>query len=403
MLRKPLVSLLAAALLALGGGAVVATSAPAAASPVRIMPLGDSITAGPGCWRAYLWNKLQTAGYPNIDFVGTQSDGGSCNPGFSYDADHEGHGGYSITGIANANQLPPWLASANPDVIMVHLGTNDMWGGWIPLADKLTAYTKLIGQMRAQNPNVKIIVAQIIPMSTQACATCPADVKAFDEALPSWAAGLSTSQSPITIADLWSGYDAVADNTDGTHPNTGGFKKMADSWFPAVAAVLSGQGGGSTTTTTRPTTTSTRPTTTTTRPTTTTTRPTTTTTRPTTTTTTTRSTTTTTSTTTGGGGTGGCTAGYKVASQWGGGFQGDVTVTNSGTSASKSWTVTLTFADGQQLTQAWNATATQSGSTVTAVNAGYNGALSAGGSASFGFLANWGSTNSAPVVRCTLG
>ena len=43
----------------------------AASSPVRIMPLGDSITGGPGCWRAVLWDNLQSAGYTNIDFVGT--------------------------------------------------------------------------------------------------------------------------------------------------------------------------------------------------------------------------------------------------------------------------------------------------------------------------------------------
>jgi hypothetical protein len=45
------------------------TSHAVAQAPVRIMPLGDSITAGPGCWRAYLWNQLQTAGFTNIDFV----------------------------------------------------------------------------------------------------------------------------------------------------------------------------------------------------------------------------------------------------------------------------------------------------------------------------------------------
>ncbi|MCO6716812.1 cellulose-binding protein, partial [Streptomyces sp. CHB19.2] len=27
------------------------------ATPVRVMPLGDSITGSPGCWRALLWNR----------------------------------------------------------------------------------------------------------------------------------------------------------------------------------------------------------------------------------------------------------------------------------------------------------------------------------------------------------
>ncbi|MFD9088096.1 cellulose binding domain-containing protein [Streptomyces prasinus] len=48
----------------------------------------------------------------------------------------------------------------------------------------------------------------------------------------------------------------------------------------------------------------------------------------------------------------------------------------------------------------WNATHTQSGATVTAVNAGHNGALTAGGSTSFGFGGTPGG-GSVPRVSCT--
>jgi len=336
-----------------------------AAAAIRIMPLGDSITAGPGCWRAKLWHHLQTSGYTNIDFVGGVSDGGGCNPGYSYDFDHEGHGGYSATGIADQNQLPPWLAAAKPDVVLMHLGTNDMWGGYIPLANKLTAYTKMVGQMRASNPSMKIIVAQIIPMSAAACATCPADVLALDQAIPGWAAGLTTAQSPIVVADLWTGYDAVADNVDGVHPNDTGFQKMADSWYPVLARTLDGV---------TPTTSPTTPPTTTAPPTTPPTTP----------------------------APNGCGATYKVVSEWGGGFQGEVSVRNGSTAASKAWTTTFSYANGQQISQAWNATVTQSGAAVTARNLDWNGSLPAGGSTSFGFLASWTGTNTAPTVTCTL-
>lgn len=215
-----------------------AVTSHAVAAPVRIMPLGDSITAGPGCWRAFLWNQLQTSGYTNIDFVGSVSDGGGCNSGFAYDFDHEGHGGFSATGIADNNQLPHWLNAARPDIVLMHLGTNDMWGGYIPLQNKLNAITKLVGQMRASNPNMKIIVAQIIPMSPSNCSTCAADVVAFNNSIPSWAAGLTTVQSPIVVVDQWSGFDVVADTYDGVHPVTSGFVKMANRWFPVLAQVL---------------------------------------------------------------------------------------------------------------------------------------------------------------------
>jgi cellulase/cellobiase CelA1 len=91
-----------------------------------------------------------------------------------------------------------------------------------------------------------------------------------------------------------------------------------------------------------------------------------------------------------------------VTSQWGGGFQGGVTVTNSSATASSAWTATFTFAGGQQITQSWNTTLTQSGATVTARNASYNGTLAAGASTMFGFTATWNTVNALPAVTCTL-
>ncbi|TCB92127.1 beta-mannosidase [Micromonospora zingiberis] len=96
----------------------------------------------------------------------------------------------------------------------------------------------------------------------------------------------------------------------------------------------------------------------------------------------------------------GCTATYTIGSQWQGGFQGDVRVT-AGSRAITGWTVRWNFANGQTVTQSWNATVTSSGSTVTARNVDYNGRLGAGASTSFGFLGSWTGTNSTPTVTCT--
>jgi len=95
-----------------------------------------------------------------------------------------------------------------------------------------------------------------------------------------------------------------------------------------------------------------------------------------------------------------CTAVYSVMGQWPGGFQGDVRVTAGGNAIS-GWTVTLTFPNGQAVTQAWNATVTTSGSTATARNVSYNGSLGAGGSTNFGFLGSWNGSNGAPTLSCT--
>jgi hypothetical protein len=97
---------------------------------------------------------------------------------------------------------------------------------------------------------------------------------------------------------------------------------------------------------------------------------------------------------------GGCTATYSVAGQWQGGFQGEVRVT-AGSSAINGWRVTWTFANGQTISQAWNATISASGSAVTATNVSFNGSLGAGASATFGFLGSWNGSNTAPTLTCT--
>ncbi|MFY1624054.1 cellulose binding domain-containing protein [Micromonospora sp. WMMD735] len=84
----------------------------------------------------------------------------------------------------------------------------------------------------------------------------------------------------------------------------------------------------------------------------------------------------------------GCRVDYKISSQWGGGFGADVLVTNLGDPIN-GWTLTWSYTAGQQVTQAWNATVTQSGAQVSAKDAGYNAALGTNGTANFGFNASW--------------
>jgi lytic cellulose monooxygenase (C4-dehydrogenating) len=97
---------------------------------------------------------------------------------------------------------------------------------------------------------------------------------------------------------------------------------------------------------------------------------------------------------------GSCSATYTKTSEWSGGFGANVSVT-AGSAGISTWTVGMTFANGQTISSSWNATLTTNGSTVTATNASYNGRLSPGQSASFGFNGTWNGTNSPPTLTCT--
>ncbi|MBM7843217.1 cellulose binding domain-containing protein [Herpetosiphon giganteus] len=82
-----------------------------------------------------------------------------------------------------------------------------------------------------------------------------------------------------------------------------------------------------------------------------------------------------------------CQVNYAITNQWSGGFQADVLINNTGTSAITGWTVAWSAPSGQQIGQIWNATVSQNGSQVSATNVDWNASIAAGGSQGFGFTA----------------
>ncbi|MEO3756102.1 cellulose binding domain-containing protein [Streptomyces sp. B6B3] len=428
-----LLILLVALLTAAGTG--LAAQPAAAATSTRVMLLGDSITGNNGCWRALLWQHLQTTGYTDVDFVGTQQNP-YCQG--SFDIDNEGHGGFQATGIVRDNQLPGWLSATDPDIVMMMLGTNDVWGH-LPTSTILNAYTTLLGQMRANNPDVQLIVAQIPAMNPTGCADCAQGAVNLNNAIPGWASANSTERSPITVVDQWTGFDTATDTTDGVHPNeTTGIQKLESRWYPALTAALDSSGAPDAeapTTPGAPTAsavtgtaatlswaastdnvgvsgydvvrvdggTETRVASSVSRQ------------------VTVSGLTANTSyafavyakdaagnrsersgtvavTTTGGETPGTCSVGYRAVGDWGNGFQGEITIRNTGTAAISDWELGFTFTSGQTINNMWGGTPTQNGAAVSVTPAAYNNTIPTGGSATLGFIASRGSTNTTPTT-----
>lgn len=202
-------------------------------APVRIMAFGASIVEN-GCWRAYLWKKLQDTGLTNIDAVGSRP--GPTNCGFAFDGDSEGHSGALATEFADKNQLPAWLNAAKPDIIIMHLGTNDALKGK-PVKQILDAYSKLVDQMRASKPNMKIIISKLIPIDGSRFGGGDL-IEALNKGMDAWAAKKTTRDSPIVIIDNFTGFDPKADTTDGEHPNDSGNHKIAAKFFPPLVDAI---------------------------------------------------------------------------------------------------------------------------------------------------------------------
>ncbi|MEO6087575.1 MAG: cellulose binding domain-containing protein [Umezawaea sp.] len=83
-----------------------------------------------------------------------------------------------------------------------------------------------------------------------------------------------------------------------------------------------------------------------------------------------------------------CRAAHKVVNSWGSGFTAEVAVTNTGSSTVRNWQSTWTAPSGVTLVNGWNATVTQSGSTVTATAPSWSADLGPGQSVTVGYQAN---------------
>jgi lysophospholipase L1-like esterase len=235
------------------------TSAQSANTTLRYMPFGDSITEII-CWRAKLWERLQSTEWATVNFVGSGKTENNCG-NTRYDRDNEGHSGFLAVDIANKGQLEGWLKANPADVITMHLGTNDIVQQNKAVSDIIAAFTKLVGTMRSNNPRMKIVVrtlsilvspilsihttylqvAQIIPI---AIGNFNTKIQQLNTAIVPWAQGLNSTVSPIWVVDQYTGFNAGADLRDGVHPNDAGDGKMLNVWYPALVRAFAAARAG---------------------------------------------------------------------------------------------------------------------------------------------------------------
>ncbi len=225
---------------------ILAFVAGAHGQPLKIMPLGDSITKGshrvgnvPGGYRRELGNKLAAAGY-RYNFVGSRND----NPAAGMYPDHNGMDG-SRTDQALAN-IDAWLA-AEPDIVLMKLGTNDMIQK-VPVATAANNLNTLIERMTYGAPDRKLFVSTIVPINETRDGYTVAQwapiINAYNDSVRSLVAQHAASGRKVYLVDMHSllVYTGTnpADNfflpSDGTHPGAAGYNQMAGIWYEAIRA-----------------------------------------------------------------------------------------------------------------------------------------------------------------------
>jgi acyl-CoA thioesterase-1 len=199
----------------------------------KIMPLGDSITMGISqyqCYRYYLDSLLNRVGYAH-DFVGSLHITFDGSTGSGYDPDHEGHWGWAADQILP--QIGTWARAASPDIVLMHLGDNDILhenpNGVIPRT--INELGAIIDTLRGVNPLVTIFIAQLIPAIGSRDRMY---IDSLNQQIPALAASRSTGQSRIIVVDQNTGFNYATDIADDYHPNSSGARKMAAKWFAAL-------------------------------------------------------------------------------------------------------------------------------------------------------------------------
>ncbi|MEJ3746201.1 right-handed parallel beta-helix repeat-containing protein [Actinomycetes bacterium KLBMP 9797] len=192
---------------------------------VRIMPLGDSITDGypglPGGYRVGLWQKLRDGGY-TVDFVGSLANG----PAEPFDRDHEGHSGYRISEIDERVGL--CFPSARPDVVLLHIGTNDVTSNFAGIGDRLS---QLVDHIVAAAPTAHVFVATITPAAN---AARESSTRQYNALIPGIVSARASAGEKVYLVDMHPALNPATDLYDGLHPNAQGYAKMATVWYDAL-------------------------------------------------------------------------------------------------------------------------------------------------------------------------
>ncbi|MEU9720324.1 GDSL-type esterase/lipase family protein [Streptomyces sp. NPDC047976] len=215
-------------------GAAAASAAPTA-PVVRVMPLGDSITYGQGSsnesgYRSQLDGLAAKQSRYALDFVG------SLEHGPMPDSAHEGHAGYTIERVrAGANR---WLAAAQPDVVLLHIGINDLNQGADPgqAADQASA---LVDQIFAARPGVTVVMEGLIPTTpgwnhqdlSQPIARYNQRLKQLEQVKQQAGKRFRFVDAPALTPDDRADATHPAQMSDGLHPNDAGYARMAQAFF----------------------------------------------------------------------------------------------------------------------------------------------------------------------------
>lgn len=231
------------------------------AQTIRIMPLGNSITRGDMCvngsiygcvniadadavgYRNVVYDLLDSAKY-DIDFVGSESSGGDLMA----DTDHAGFSGITSDELADLMEtgtsshtgpktVGPYLNTYNPDIIFLHIGTNDVLGGDYTIDGVERILNAVDDYETTMVDSVIVFISTVLSTRDAPCGTDPG-VTEYNDNLKILVAERIAAGDKLHLLDMEcdAGLDYTLDMADEVHPNQEAYDKMGQLWFTYVNA-----------------------------------------------------------------------------------------------------------------------------------------------------------------------
>lgn len=135
--------------------------------------------------------------------------------------------------MAKIMPLGDSITAASPDITLLHIGTNDQHE-FQGVQSTVNDIGSIFDRLRTVNPNIRILVAQLITSSNPRHKYIPA----LNAQLPPLIAVKNRATSPIVLVDQFTGFDPTTMTTDWFSPNAIGGSRVADRWIEKLAPML---------------------------------------------------------------------------------------------------------------------------------------------------------------------
>lgn len=196
------------------------------AATLRIMPLGDALTAGykkvPGAYRTRLVERLNAMGY-TTEFVGNE---------YSGDMSHEGHRNFDIADMTD--YVEEFLDAYDPDIILLMIGSKDVLedGDFEKAAER---YDRLIHKIASVRPSLHIFAANLPPRKDFNQNNQIQDF--FNPEIPTIISAHQSAGRRVTFVDV-NAVVSISDLATNLQPSIEGYAAIGKAFASAIANVI---------------------------------------------------------------------------------------------------------------------------------------------------------------------